>query len=73
MKAAHQKDDFEEEAAIDVEFHSAIGECAHNIILLHTLELLLPASGRGCVLQPRHGLQSSRRPGTIADTASGNL
>ena len=37
MKAAHQKDNFEEEAAIDVEFHSAIGECAHNIILLHTL------------------------------------
>ncbi|MEP3436001.1 MAG: FCD domain-containing protein [Hoeflea sp.] len=37
MKAAHQKDDFEEEASIDVEFHSAIGECAHNIILLHTL------------------------------------
>lgn len=37
MKAAHQKDDFEEEATIDVEFHSAIGECAHNIILLHTL------------------------------------
>ncbi|WP_322989051.1 FCD domain-containing protein [Hoeflea sp.] len=37
MTAAHQKDDFEEEAAIDVEFHSAIGECAHNIILLHTL------------------------------------
>ena len=27
----------EEEAAIDVEFHNAIGECAHNIILLHTL------------------------------------
>jgi GntR family transcriptional repressor for pyruvate dehydrogenase complex len=37
MKVAHQKDDFEEEAAIDVEFHNAIGECAHNIILLHTL------------------------------------
>ena len=37
MKAAHQKDDFAEEAAIDVEFHNAIGECAHNIILLHTL------------------------------------
>ena len=29
--------DFEEEAAIDVEFHNAIGECAHNIMLLHTL------------------------------------
>lgn len=37
MEAAHRNVDFEEEAAIDVEFHSAIGECAHNIILLHTL------------------------------------
>jgi GntR family transcriptional regulator, transcriptional repressor for pyruvate dehydrogenase complex len=37
MEAAHRNGDFEEEAAIDVEFHSAIGECAHNIILLHTL------------------------------------
>jgi len=37
MKEAHRKDDFEEEAEIDVEFHNAIGECAHNIILLHTL------------------------------------
>lgn len=37
MKAAHLEDDFAEEAAIDVEFHNAIGECAHNIILLHTL------------------------------------
>ena len=37
MEAAHGRGDFEEEAAIDVEFHNAIGECAHNIILLHTL------------------------------------
>lgn len=37
MKAAHLEDDFAEEAVIDVEFHNAIGECAHNIILLHTL------------------------------------
>lgn len=37
MEAAHAKGDFAEEASIDVEFHSAIGECAHNIILLHTL------------------------------------
>lgn len=37
MEAAHKKDDFEEEAAIDVEFHNMIGECAHNVILLHTL------------------------------------
>ena len=37
MKTAHKMDHFGEEAAIDVEFHNAIGECAHNIILLHTL------------------------------------
>ena len=37
MEAAHRGGNFEEEAAIDVEFHSAVGECAHNIILLHTL------------------------------------
>ena len=37
MTAAHERGDFEEEAEIDVEFHNAIGECAHNIVLLHTL------------------------------------
>jgi GntR family transcriptional repressor for pyruvate dehydrogenase complex len=37
MSDAHQRGDFDEEASIDVEFHNAIGECAHNIILLHTL------------------------------------
>jgi len=37
MDDAHKRADFAEEAAIDVEFHHAIGECAHNIILLHTL------------------------------------
>jgi GntR family transcriptional repressor for pyruvate dehydrogenase complex len=37
MKIAHEKDESEEEAALDVEFHGAIGECAHNTILLHTL------------------------------------
>jgi GntR family transcriptional repressor for pyruvate dehydrogenase complex len=37
MEAAHERGDFEREAAVDVEFHNAIGECAHNIILLHTL------------------------------------
>jgi GntR family transcriptional repressor for pyruvate dehydrogenase complex len=37
MEAANAGDDFDAEARIDVEFHNAIGECAHNIILLHTL------------------------------------
>lgn len=37
MKEAHGKDDFDGEAALDVAFHNAIGEAAHNIILLHTL------------------------------------
>lgn len=37
MEAAHEHENFSEEAALDVEFHHAIGECAHNIVLLHTL------------------------------------
>lgn len=37
MEAAHKADDFDEEARVDVEFHSLIGEMAHNLVLLHTL------------------------------------
>jgi GntR family transcriptional repressor for pyruvate dehydrogenase complex len=37
MEKAHLDGDAEAETAIDVEFHNAIGECAHNIVLLHTL------------------------------------
>ncbi|MFC5386645.1 FCD domain-containing protein [Aquamicrobium segne] len=37
MDEAHQANDFEAEARVDVEFHHAVSECAHNIILLHTL------------------------------------
>lgn len=37
MHTAHRDADPQRESAVDVEFHSAIGECTHNIILLHTL------------------------------------
>lgn len=37
MEETHRSGDFDDEAEIDVEFHQAVGECAHNIILLHTL------------------------------------
>lgn len=37
MEDAYHRNDFEEEGSLDVELHNAIGECAHNIILLHTL------------------------------------
>ncbi len=37
MLAAHDAKDAEREAKVDVEFHSAIGECTHNVILIHTL------------------------------------
>lgn len=37
MRKAHAAVDFERESALDVELHSAVGECAHNIVLLHTL------------------------------------
>lgn len=37
MEAAHTKADVGEEAALDVEFHQAVSEAAHNVILMHTL------------------------------------
>jgi GntR family transcriptional repressor for pyruvate dehydrogenase complex len=37
MEAAHEAEDFETEARADIEFHSLIGEMAHNLVLLHTL------------------------------------
>lgn len=37
MRKAHEKHDAEREADLDVAFHNAIGDSAHNIVLLHTL------------------------------------
>ncbi|MEO9339524.1 FCD domain-containing protein [Mesorhizobium sp. SB112] len=37
MEETHRLEDVDQDAAIDLEFHNAVGECAHNIILLHTL------------------------------------
>ncbi|MEW7006984.1 FCD domain-containing protein [Lentilitoribacter sp. EG35] len=37
MRAAHQDENAEQEANLDIELHNAIGECAHNVILLHSL------------------------------------
>lgn len=53
MAAAHEGGDAEQESAIDVEFHSAVGECAHNIILLHTL--------RSCYRLLSDGILRNRR------------
>ena len=37
MRQAHEEKDLRREAEIDLEFHNTIVECAHNIVLLHTL------------------------------------
>ena len=37
MRAAHDSGNFEDELQADVDLHNAVGEAAHNIILLHTL------------------------------------
>lgn len=37
MRHAHRTQEPEDELAADVEFHNAVGEAAHNIILLHTM------------------------------------
>ncbi|MDI7921723.1 FCD domain-containing protein [Rhizobiaceae bacterium n36] len=37
MQTAHEQGDDEAELAADVELHNAIGESAHNIVLMHTM------------------------------------
>jgi Transcriptional regulators len=37
MRSAHEEGRAEDELKADVEFHNAIGEAAHNVILLHTM------------------------------------
>ncbi len=37
MRRAHDNGSAEGELAADIEFHNAIGEAAHNVILLHTM------------------------------------
>ncbi len=37
MREAHESGSFDDELDADVELHNAIGECAHNVILMHTL------------------------------------
>ncbi|MBB4064275.1 FadR/GntR family transcriptional regulator [Gellertiella hungarica] len=37
MRAAHEAGHFDDEMEADLELHNAIGEAAHNIVLLHTL------------------------------------
>lgn len=37
MEEAHGEADFRHEAALDVEFHQAIGEASHNIVMIHVL------------------------------------
>jgi GntR family transcriptional repressor for pyruvate dehydrogenase complex len=37
MRAAHASGSFDAELETDVELHNAVGEAAHNVVLLHTL------------------------------------
>jgi len=37
MQAAHEAEDLPAESRLDVDFHHAVGEAAHNVVMLHTL------------------------------------
>lgn len=49
MDAAHENSHFEDELAADIELHTAIGEAAHNIVLLHTLRACYRLLAEGIV------------------------
>ncbi|MTH99765.1 FadR/GntR family transcriptional regulator [Roseibium sp. RKSG952] len=52
MQSAFDEGDSKREAALDVDFHQAIGEAAHNVILLHSL--------RACYKLLRNGVFYNR-------------
>ncbi|MCA1489479.1 FadR/GntR family transcriptional regulator [Sinorhizobium alkalisoli] len=47
MREAHRSGNFDEELEADIELHNAIGDSAHNIILLHTLRACYRLLTRG--------------------------
>lgn len=49
MEAAHGHGRFEDELAADIDLHTAIGEAAHNIVLLHTLRACYRLLSEGIV------------------------
>lgn len=53
MKTAFEANDDQREASLDVEFHHAVGEAAHNMILLHAL--------RSCYRLLENGILYSRK------------
>ena len=60
MHAAHAAGNFTDEARADVEFHNSVSECAHNIILLHTLRSCYRLLSDGVF---RHRLLAFELPG----------
>ncbi|MDR6756267.1 GntR family transcriptional repressor for pyruvate dehydrogenase complex [Mycoplana sp. BE70] len=65
MRKAHTSGRFEDELAADVNLHNAIGEAAHNIILLHTL--------RACYRLLEQGIFFHRHLVFASDKARGDL
>lgn len=41
MEVAHEQDDPQEEAEIDADFHLAIAEASHNVVLLHIMRAMV--------------------------------
>lgn len=59
MREAHENGSFDAELAADVELHNAIGEAAHNIVLLHTLRACYRLLAQGIFFH-RHLVFSSQ-------------
>ncbi|HVK91800.1 MAG TPA: FCD domain-containing protein [Mycoplana sp.] len=65
MRNAHASGRFEDELSADIDLHGAIGEAAHNIILLHTL--------RACYRLLEQGIFFHRHLVFASDEARGRL
>ena len=72
MAAAHAKRDPSEEAALDAEFHMAIVEACHNVVMLHVMRSMFDLSARGDLLQPPGHVPAADDAGDAARPAPGD-
>ena len=69
METAHSKRNPADEAELDAEFHLAIIEASHNVILLHMMRSTFDLPARRRVLQPPDHVQEPHHARSAAGTS----
>ena len=67
MEAAHDKDDAEQEARLDAEFHMAIIEASHNVVMLHMMRSMFQLLREGVFYNRQIMFRQSATRGSLLD------